>query len=181
MEILTTKRLTLRPFKLSDAADEFEFASLEEVGFNAGWKPHTSIEESEKVIADFIAQDEVWAIELKESSKVIGSIGLHPDSLRKELNTKEIGYVLSPHYQKQGLMLEAVLAVIEFGFKKQNLSLIGANHFSFNESSKRVILKAGFNYDGIIRHARVLYDGTKVDLMIYSLSKRQYFNKEVGL
>jgi [ribosomal protein S5]-alanine N-acetyltransferase len=181
METLTTKRLILRPFRLSDAVDEFEFASLEEVGFNAGWKPHTSIEESEKVIANFIAQDEVWAIELKETGKVIGSIGLHPDSLRNELNTREIGYVLSPSYQKQGLMLEAVLSVIEFGFKKLNLTLIGANHFSFNESSKRVLLKAGFNYDGTIRYARALYDGTKVDLMIYSMHKKQYFNNEVGI
>jgi [ribosomal protein S5]-alanine N-acetyltransferase len=181
MEILTTKRLILRPFKLSDAADEFEFASLQEVGFNAGFKPHEHIEETEKVIANFIAQDEVWAIELKDNGKVIGSIGLHPDSLRQDLNTKEIGYVLSPHYQKQGLMHEAIAAVLEFGFKKLNLSLIGANHFSFNESSKRVILRSGFKYDGMIRRARCLYDGTKVDLMIYSLNKRQYFNKEVGV
>lgn len=178
MEALTTQRLILRPFKLSDAADEFEFASLEEVGFNAGFKPHVTIEDSEKIIASFIAQDEVWAIEHKATGKIIGSIGLHPDSLRKDMNTKEIGYVLSPKFQKQGLMLEAVEAVVDFAFNKQNLSLLAANHFSFNESSKRVILKAGFNYDGVIRRARCLYEGTKVDLMIYSLDKKKYFNKK---
>ncbi|MBS3990947.1 MAG: GNAT family N-acetyltransferase [Erysipelothrix sp.] len=178
METITTSRLILRAFKLSDAADEFEFASLDEVGFGAGFKPHQNIEETEKILARFIAQDEVWAIELKETGRVIGSIGLHPDRFREELNTKEIGYVLSPQYQKQGLMLEAVNAVIDFAFNKQNLSLLAANHFSFNEASRKVVLKAGFNYDGIIRRAKCLYDGTKVDLMIYSLDKKQYFSKE---
>jgi len=177
MKTITTPRLILRPFKLSDAADEFEFASLQEVAYNAGFKPHANIEETEKTIARFIEQDEVWAIELKESGKVIGSIGLHPDILRKDLNTKEIGYVLSPKFQKQGLMLEAVTAVIDFAFNQQNLSLLSAHHFSFNESSRKVILKVGFSYDGIIRRARCLYDGTKVDLMIYSLSKQQFFSK----
>jgi RimJ/RimL family protein N-acetyltransferase len=94
METITTSRLILRAFKLSDAADEFEFASLDEVGFGAGFKPHQNIEETEKILARFIAQDEVWAIELKETGRVIGSIGLHPDRFREELNTKEIGYVL---------------------------------------------------------------------------------------
>lgn len=178
METITTSRLIIRAFKLSDAADEFEFASLEEVGFNAGFKPHLNIEETEKTIARFIAQDEVWAIELKETGKVIGSIGLHPDSFRKDMNTKEIGYVLSPKFQKQGLMLEAVNAVLEFGFNQHNLSLIGANHFAFNEASRKVILKAGFNYDGILRRAKCLYDGTKVDLMLYSFDKKQYYSQE---
>lgn len=178
METLVTERLILRTFRLSDAADEFEFASMHEVGSNAGFKPHETIEESEKIIAHFIAQDDVWAIEHKLTGKIIGSIGLHPDSFRKNMNTKEIGFVLSPAFQKQGLMLEAVKVVIDYGFKKLGLNLIGANHFTFNESSKRVIQKAGFTYDGIIKRHRCLYDGTKVDLMIYSLQKQHYFNKE---
>lgn len=178
METLVTQRLILRTFKLSDAADEFEIASLHEVGFNAGFKPHDTIEDSEKIIAHFIAQDEVWAIEHKVSGKVIGSIGLHVDKFRHDVNSKEIGFVLSPTYQKQGLMYEAVMAVLEYGFKNMRLSLIGANHFSFNESSKNIIQKAGFVFDGIIRRQRRLFDGTKVDLHIYTLSKQQYFDRE---
>lgn len=179
METLVTPRLILRTFKLSDAADEFEFASLHDVGFNAGFKPHDTLEDSEKIIAHFIAQDEVWAIEHKVSRKVIGSIGLHTDSLRKDVNTKELGFVLSPAYQKQGLMVEAVMAVLEYGFNKLNLSLIGANHFSFNESSKNVIQKAGFVYDGIIKRQRRLFDGTKIDLLVYSLHKQHYIKRGI--
>jgi len=36
-------------------------------------------------------------------------------------------------------MLEAVNAVIDFAFNKQNLSLLAANHFSFNEASRKVV------------------------------------------
>lgn len=178
MKVILTARLNLREFKLSDAADEFEFASLEEVGFNAGFRPHLKLEETEKMIARFIAQGEVWAIEHEETSKVIGSIGLLPDSFRKDMNTKEIAFVISPKFQKQGLMLEAVNAVVAFGFNQLNVSLISAYHFSFNDAIRRIILKAGFSYDGLLRHAKCLYDGTKVDLMIYSMDKKQYFSQE---
>jgi len=178
MDTITTSRLILRAFKLSDTADEFEYASLEEVGFNAGFNPHRKLEDTEKIIARFISQDEVWAIEHKETKKVIGSIGLHPDSFRKNMNTKEIGFVLSPKFQKQGLMLEAVNAVVAFGFNQLNVTLISAHHFSFNDASRRIILKAGFSYDGMLRHAKCLHDGTKVDLMIYSMNKKQYISQE---
>ena len=44
--ILTTERLTLRPWRLSDLDDFFEYASVDGVGQMAGWKPHENKEES---------------------------------------------------------------------------------------------------------------------------------------
>ena len=38
--VLTTERLTLRPFRLGDLDDFFEYASVDGVGEMAGWAPH---------------------------------------------------------------------------------------------------------------------------------------------
>ncbi len=77
MKTLETERLILREWKLEDAADLYEYAKTELVGPNAGWKPHQTIDESRGIIKKFIENQDTYAIVLKESGKVIGSIGLH--------------------------------------------------------------------------------------------------------
>ena len=41
----TTERLVLRPWREEDAESLFRYASDEQVGSAAGWKPHESVEE----------------------------------------------------------------------------------------------------------------------------------------
>ena len=64
METITTQRLLLRPWALTDAEDMFAYAKDPQVGPNAGWKPHEDVEESKKIITMFVEKDEVWALSL---------------------------------------------------------------------------------------------------------------------
>ncbi len=147
--ILHTERLVLRPWKESDLEDLFEYASADGVGQMAGWPPHKSIEESRKRLDRFISNKKTFALEYQ--GKVIGSCGLvnyneeHYPELAL-LNGREIGYVLSKDYWGQGLMPEAVKAVIQYLFEVENLDFIIAGHFERNKQSARVIQKCGFEY-----------------------------------
>lgn len=49
-----------------------------DVGPAAGWPPHTSVEESRKVIEEVFSNQYTWAMELKETGEVIGCIGFYP-------------------------------------------------------------------------------------------------------
>ena len=40
MKEIITDRLIIRPWKLSDSSDLYEYAQSELVGPNAGWRPH---------------------------------------------------------------------------------------------------------------------------------------------
>ena len=71
--VIETPRLLLRGWKETDLDDLFEYASVEGVGELAGWKHHESREETEFVLKMFLAEKNVFAIEEKESGKVIGS------------------------------------------------------------------------------------------------------------
>ena len=51
--ILETERLILRPWEERDANDLFQYASHPEVGPNAGWPAHTSVEISREIIKSF--------------------------------------------------------------------------------------------------------------------------------
>ena len=145
---IETERLILRAWRESDLYDFFEYASVEGVGEKAGWNHHQSLEESRTILGFFIKNKKTLALELKESGKVIGSIGLEPRDedagLPSQLLGREIGYVLSKDYWGRGLMPEAVKAVINYCFSVLNYDYLTCGHFNHNGRSRRVVEKCGF-------------------------------------
>lgn len=166
---IETDRLIIRPFTINDSEDMYEYAKNPNVGPNAGWKPHDNIDETKTIIERFIRESDVMAIEYKSNGKVIGSIGLHNDSKRNRENVKMLGYVLSEDYWGMGLMTECVKAVLNLAFTVMNLEMITVMHFKSNTKSFRVIEKCGFKYEGTLRKSCVIYDGTVLDEVCYSL------------
>jgi len=147
--ILKTDRLTLRPWKESDLEDFYAYASVDGVGQMAGWLPHKDMEESRTILTHFIEGKKTFALEYR--GKVIGSLGVetYREALYPELaplQGRSIGYVLSKDYWGQGLMPEAVKAVIAWLFDAQNLDFILISHFKWNNQSRRVIEKCGLRY-----------------------------------
>jgi putative acetyltransferase len=174
METLITERLVLRPFRKEDLDDFYEYAKNPSVGPNAGWKPHESKEESREILERFIAEEESWAIIHKDTDKLIGSIGLHNDARRNNSRVKMLGYVLDEAYWGQGIMTEAAKRVLKYAFENLDLNLVSVYHYPSNIRSKRVIEKCGFHYEGTLRRANELYDGSIHDSMCYSLTKEEY-------
>ena len=147
---LITDRLILRPFTESDLEDFFEYASVEGVGEMAGWHHHENIEETKEILTMFIKSDKVFAITLKDSGKVIGSLGVEKYGNEEKLTEfsnlqgRELGFVLGRDYWGQGLMPEAVSKVIEYLFNVRNLDFLTCGHFLCNNQSRRVQEKCGF-------------------------------------
>ena len=146
---LTTPRLTLRPWRQEDLLDFNAYAKVDGVGQRAGWAPHKDLAESQTILDLFIQGKHTFAIEYQ--GKVIGSIGVeeyeeahHPDLA--ELKGRELGYVLSKDYWGHGLMPEAVQAVIVYLFGTVGLDFLLVYHFVWNDQSRRVIEKCGFQY-----------------------------------
>lgn len=153
--ILHTERLILRPWREEDLEDFYAYASVDGVGQMAGWTPHKSREESKRILNHFIAGKHVFALEM--NGKVIGSIGIEEYSEENypELSAKqgrELGYVLSKDYWGQGLMPEAVLAVIQYLFEEVKLNFVLVGHFDWNKQSARVIEKCGFRYIKTVKY-----------------------------
>ena len=147
--MLTTDRLTLRPWRDSDLSDFYEYASVDGVGQMAGWNPHKDMDESQRILSHFMEGKHVFALEYH--GKVIGSLGVekYNEDYYPELAAlqgREIGYVLSKSYWGHGLMPEAVKAVIDWLFSEIKLDFIIVGHFDWNNQSRRVIEKCGFTY-----------------------------------
>lgn len=174
LEPLETDRLSLRPWRLEDAEDLYNYAQSDLVGPSAGWPPHKDIENSKEIIGLFIEEGDVYAIELKEKRKVIGSIGLHdryPKGSYQEGKQKEIGYVLSPQHWGNGYMPEAVEAVKAYALGQLEVDTLWCGHFTDNLKSKRVIEKTGFVYDFTKELQLARYNNREVTTMFYRIDR----------
>ncbi|MEI2466062.1 GNAT family N-acetyltransferase [Niallia taxi] len=175
-------RLLLRSWSLEDADDLFEYASKEEVGPNAGWMPHKSVDESKQIIQMFLMKKESFAIYLLGENKVIGSIGLHQhksnynkNSLMKEM---EIGFALHPSFWGRGIAPEAVQLILEHAFLNLDADIIWCGHFDFNERSKRVQEKCGFSFKFTKQEKLKVFGGMDVTSLYYAITKEEYINKK---
>lgn len=173
--MLTTERLIIRRFKKSDLNDLYEYSKSPSVGPSAGWEYHRSKQESLRMMQHFLKSDEIWAIELKENKKVIGSIGLHRDSKRDNKFAKMIGFVFNQDYWGQGFATEASKRIIEYAFEELELDLVSAYHYPHNRRSKGVILKCGLNYEGVLKRSTEASNGEVYDEACYAITKEEYF------
>ena len=162
MSTLETKRLLIRPWLESDAADLYKHASDLDVGPRAGWPPHQSVEESLKIIREVFSNDTTWAIELKDSGEVIGCIGYYThetSNIGIGEEDAEIGYWIGKEHWNKGYCTEALRAMIDYCFNTKGFITIWADFFIDNPSSGRVMEKCGFKDTGKINYCSHLFHG----------------------
>lgn len=149
-KIIETERLVLRPFKWDDLDDFFGYASVDGVGEMAGWPHHENKDKSKEILTRFIDEDKTFALVLKETGRVVGSLGVEFYGAEDKLTEfdgykgREIGYVLAKDQWGKGLMAEAVSAVINHLFDEMDLDFLTCGYYDFNNQSKRVQEKCGF-------------------------------------
>ena len=173
---LETKRLILRTWEKRDARELYEYASNPNVGPAAGWKPHASVQESKAIIDQLFRINTTWAIVHKATDRVIGSIGLEPDRIRTGIKSRELGYSLSEDYWGEGIMTEAAARIITYAFEEMHLDVLMIRTSDTNKRSQRVIEKSGFTYEGTLRNAYRIYDGTLRETRVYSMLRDEYEN-----
>lgn len=148
--MIETERLILRPWREDEAEELFKYASDPDIGLIAGWNPHSSVGESLEVIRTVFAAPETYAVVLKSAGKPVGCCGImFPNGLQSaEMSTKEgeIGYWIGKPYWGQGLIPEAVKALLSRCFNKLGLDAVWCVYYEGNTKSKRVCEKCGFKF-----------------------------------
>jgi len=107
-----------------------------------------------------------WAIALKSDPKLIGTITFW--NVQKEHYRAEIGYALHPQFQGQGIMQEAIAAVLDYGFNTVKLHSVEANVNPNNAASIHLLERNGFVREAYHRE-NYYYNGHFLDSAIYSL------------
>lgn len=172
-QTVETKRLILRRFRLDDDRAMFKnWASDDKVTKYLTWPTHGSVEISRMVLSDWVAGYEKddfyqWAITLKAlGDEPIGSISGF--DLNNEIAKVEIGYCIGRAWWHQGIMSEALQAVMDYLFDQVGMNRIQACHDPRNPNSGKVMMKCGMKFEGTLRRFGRNNQGI-CDVSIYAL------------
>lgn len=172
--VIYTERLLLRRVCKTDAEALYEVCKSPNVGPDAGWKPHASLDETRSIMHDvFVMRTGVFAIVERYSARLMGTIGLVNDPCRNHFFARMLGYSLGENYWGKGYATEAARAVINYGFDVLGLGMVSAYCYDFNMRSKHVLQKCGMKYEGTLRNGERRFDGRLINLECYSLLREE--------
>ena len=174
---IETDRLILRRFTVGDAQAMFDnWASDDAVTRYLTWPTHTNVDVSKMVVQMWVenyAHDDFynWAIELKAIAQPVGNISV----VRCSDNSRraEMGYCMGKKWWHQGIMSEALAAVIGYLIREVGINRVEARHAVENPGSGGVMKKCGMTYEGTLRQGGWCNAGM-VDLKLYSILACEY-------
>ena len=145
MKEIETNRLILRQFRATDYDDLYEYLSqLREDEFEG--YPGITYENGREHLKYRIESEEFYAMELKESGKVIGNIYYG----NRDFESKEVGYIVNKDFQRKGYACEALSAVIENAFK-EGIHRIYAECDPRNACSWKLLEKVGLEREAHLK------------------------------
>jgi ribosomal-protein-alanine N-acetyltransferase len=169
--ILETRRLLLREFSNEDLGVIFDLRSSDRVGQFIARQPASTIEEAQEVIDKIHRtyaekQSVSWATVIKATGILAGGFGLY--RFDHDNHRAEIGGEMLPAYWGQRLAIEAVDAVLNYGFEVIGLHSIEARIWPENKSVVNLLKFFGFEEEGRFKEA-LYFNGAYRDWASYSL------------
>ena len=173
---LQADRVQLRPLHPSDVDGIYEVFSNAEVMRYWSTPPLPNKSAAEQLIAEIIndvASGKMmkWAIARKLDDLAIGTATLFNPDLNN--GRAELGYALGREYWGQGLMGEALQALLNYAFEELELRRLEADVDPRNAASIRTLERLGFKREGYLRE-RWHVDGEIQDALFYGLLKREW-------
>lgn len=170
---LTTQRLLLREINAEDAEGIYSYLSKEEVMKYYGREPLKHLNEAKEITEIYSKNFEEnrgirWGIEEQDSKGIIGTVGFH--NMRELHKRAEIGYEIHPDYWRKGYASEAIREALSFGFQELDLNRIGAIVFKENKASSNLLMKLGFEEEGVLKEY-MYQNGKPHDTYVYSILK----------
>lgn len=173
---LKTTRLTLRKHDQRDVVSLVKFANNPKISEQIINIPYPYTEKDALARLDFARkgfadkQRFVFVINLNGSDELIGEIGLHLDP---GTNEAQFGYWIAEPFWGQGIVTEALSAILKFGFMELKLKRIYATHYPENIASGKVMQKNKMKNEGELKnHYKV--GNTYRSVILYSITIDNY-------
>ena len=171
---LTTPRLFLRPIQRHDAADLFAARGDAETMRWWDWPAQKSVDEVRDIVANHFAEIDSgrvqwWVVSLTPRGPAIGECDISDIDLHHKRG--EVGFLFRRDAWGKGYAFEAMTRVLRYGFDELGLERLGARFHAGNESSRKLLEKLGFTFEGTLR-GHVLRDGVRRDCVLYGLNNK---------
>jgi RimJ/RimL family protein N-acetyltransferase len=174
MEKVDLSRISLRPFKLTDVDDFLLWAGDNEVTKNLRWKTYNSKEEALTFIRD-VCIPHPWRCSICLDDRSIGFVSVYRWSGDDRCKA-DIGYAVASNYWGQGIATKAIKIALSQVFNDfSDLLRLQAFVYVENMASQRVLEKAGFLREGVLRKYTFI-KGTVKDLVVFSFLSTDEIN-----
>ncbi len=163
----------LRKWNLADSQDVSHYANNKNIAANLRNVfpyPYT-LADAEGYIRSCVENSEERQIcrAIVVNGRAAGSVGIFCGTDVYE-KSAELGYWLAEEFWGNGIMTEAVKQLCQEAFDRFDIIRIYAEPFAYNTGSRRVLEKAGFSLEGIMKKG-VFKNGQIQDYCMYALLK----------
>ena len=174
---LVTGRLRLRELRPTDAQALYAILSDKAVAEYYDDDPFTALPQARDQIEawnrGYDSRRSIrWAIAPKQDDMLIGTCGYY--GLHRYHRRGAIGYELARPFWRQGIMTEALRAIIGYGFDEMELIRIQATVMPGNRASVRLLEGLGFQQEGLLRGYERWGSKGHLNLLMFSLLRRDY-------
>jgi len=181
---LKSDSLTMRPMRPSDAEDIYRAVQDPEIPkfttLPADYPIDLAIEfANTRAAASFVNKTElVFVIEDSRLATVgypysngfAGVMSLHTIDIPN--HRAEIGYWLAKEARGQGICTKAAELITEYGLMTIGFKRIDGIVDVRNEPSKAALLKAGYEFEGIMKSYVTRRDGSQLDMALFAATKQ---------
>lgn len=153
MELVEGK-VRIRPLRYADRERLAKLANNKKIWLNVrDMFPHPyTIEDAEKFIDTVKRHNPQVTFAIEYDFKFVGAIGLVPQQDVYRFSA-ELGYWIGePHWGK-GIATQALTLICNYAFDEMKIEKLFAGVFDGNEGSKKVLIKCGFQQEGIAQKA----------------------------
>ena len=165
----------LRPWKMEDVDDVLRYANNDKIARNLrNVFPYPYIRtDAENFVNSCLEADETRQLfrAIEADGHAVGSVALCLGS-DVYCMTAELGYWLAEEFWGRGIMTQAVRLICREGFSRWDIQRIYAEPFAHNAGSRRVLEKAGFSLEGVMRRG-VYKRGQVCDHCMYALLREE--------
>ncbi|MFZ0370009.1 MAG: GNAT family N-acetyltransferase, partial [Halobacillus sp.] len=172
---LTTERLNLQPYEISQAERVTELAGDKAVAATT-FVPHPyTLEDAQNWIRtheEWIKEGKAYpmAMVLKSTNELVGTMTLRVDHKHKK---GELAYWVGKPYWGKGYASEAAARMVEYGFETLQLNRVWSAAISENPASTRVMQKVGLSYEGKLK-GDIYHWGEYKDIEVYGMTAQDY-------
>jgi len=176
--ILSTNKVTLRPLTLEHLDDFYHAGAFPEV-----WRWSLPDKCSSKATTkDWLNYSQAmadkgehvpFAIFDNESGELVGSTRYC--SIKREDRNLEIGFTfITPKYQRSYINTHAKYCLLKHAFEEVGAIRVEFKTHEKNDKSRNAIARLGAKFEGILRHQRILSDGTFRNTAIFSIIDNEW-------
>ena len=169
--IIKSKNFILRPARISDAKNFYEYQQDKETIKNFMSVPK-SLNEAKNEIKESLKKHKnkigvQFVIDI--NNEAVGDISVWAKD-KYNLTKAKISYWIASKCRGKGIMTKIVKIVTDYAFKKYKFVRIFGNVRTFNKGSARVLEKAGFKLEGILKKD-AFKNGKYYDNMVWAKVK----------